>query len=269
MLGQVVYQRDGKGTKVVRAPLHGVPVLRAALDPEGFWARRRAGRAARRLVRQGAARVLVPEDFPFWEELSRAGLRPVDPLPLLRSCAAPMALALLRRQGEDPLRAAVALRGSRAERDLVRAAEELCPRVRDLCLSVQTGGGELERYLHRQYGVALRPDWAGVQAAIRFDPRAQAPWFRYVDGQGREHEVWFEDARSIRAKLALAAELCKKPAYALAQAKYAIVTGQNFGVGCGKLFERQLFALTFSNSDQVEGMHAFLERREPRFQNQR
>ena len=124
MLGQVVYQRDGKGTKVVRAPLHGVPVLRVALDPERFWARRRAGRAARRLVRQGAARVLVPEDFPFWEELSRAGLRPVDPLPLLRSCAAPMALALLRRQGEDPLRAAVALRGSRAERDLVRAAEE-------------------------------------------------------------------------------------------------------------------------------------------------
>lgn len=173
MLGQVVYQRDGKGTKVVRAPLHGVPVLRVALDPEGFWARRRAGRAARRLVRQGAARVLVPEDFPFWEELSRAGLRPVDPLPLLRSCAAPMALALLRRQGEDPLRAAVALRGSRAERDLVRAAEELCPRVRDLCLSVQTGGGELERYLHRQYGVALRPDWDGVQAAIRFDPRAE------------------------------------------------------------------------------------------------
>lgn len=44
-------------------------------------------------------------------------------------------------------------------------------------------------------------------AAIRFDPWAQAPWFRYVDGQGREHEVWFEDARSIRAKLALAAEL--------------------------------------------------------------
>ena len=67
----------------------------------------------------------------------------------------------------------MALRGSRAERDLVRAAEELCPRVRDLCLSVQTGGGELERYLHRQYGVALRPDWAGVQAAIRFDPRAE------------------------------------------------------------------------------------------------
>ena len=42
------------------------------------------------------------------------------------------------------------------------------------------------------------------RVAIRFDQAAQSPWFRYVDGQGREHEVWFEDARSIRAKLELA-----------------------------------------------------------------
>ena len=27
------------------------------------------------------------------------------------------------------------------------------------------------------------------RAAIRFDQAAQSPWFRYVDGQGREHEV--------------------------------------------------------------------------------
>lgn len=42
------------------------------------------------------------------------------------------------------------------------------------------------------------------RAAIRYDEQAQAPWFRYVDDQGREHEVWFEDARSIQAKLNLA-----------------------------------------------------------------
>lgn len=41
---------------------------------------------------------------------------------------------------------------------------------------------------------------------IRFDTRAQAPWFRYRDEQNREHEVWFEDARSIQAKLALITE---------------------------------------------------------------
>lgn len=43
-------------------------------------------------------------------------------------------------------------------------------------------------------------------AEIQYDERAQAPWFRYRDEQGIEHEVWFEDARSIRAKLALIPE---------------------------------------------------------------
>ena len=43
-------------------------------------------------------------------------------------------------------------------------------------------------------------------AAIQYDETAQAPWFRYTDGDGVVHEVWFEDARSIRAKLALIPE---------------------------------------------------------------
>lgn len=47
---------------------------------------------------------------------------------------------------------------------------------------------------------------AQYRSAIRFDENAQSPWFRYMDESGQEHEVWFEDARSIRAKLALAAE---------------------------------------------------------------
>ena len=45
-----------------------------------------------------------------------------------------------------------------------------------------------------------------VGAAIQYDETAQAPFFRYYDEQGREHEVWFEDARSIEAKLALIPE---------------------------------------------------------------
>lgn len=47
----------------------------------------------------------------------------------------------------------------------------------------------------RQYG-----------AEIRFDETVQAPWFRYTARDGREHEVWFEDARSSLAKFRLAAE---------------------------------------------------------------
>ncbi len=38
---------------------------------------------------------------------------------------------------------------------------------------------------------------------IHYSTTAQAPFFHYYDGNGRQHEVWFEDARSIQAKLAL------------------------------------------------------------------
>lgn len=43
-------------------------------------------------------------------------------------------------------------------------------------------------------------------AEISFDAHAQAPYFRYTDEQNTLHEVWFEDARSIRAKLDLVRE---------------------------------------------------------------
>lgn len=43
-------------------------------------------------------------------------------------------------------------------------------------------------------------------AEIRYDERSQAPFFNYFDEEGRRHEVWFDDARSIRARLRLIAE---------------------------------------------------------------
>ncbi|MCC2255044.1 LysM peptidoglycan-binding domain-containing protein [Ruminococcus sp. CLA-AA-H200] len=42
-------------------------------------------------------------------------------------------------------------------------------------------------------------------AVIQYAPIAQAPWFTY-SAQGTAHEVWFEDPRSIEAKLNLARE---------------------------------------------------------------
>lgn len=45
-----------------------------------------------------------------------------------------------------------------------------------------------------------------VGAGIQYDQAAQSPFFRYYDGDGRQHEVWFEDARSLRAKYTLVNE---------------------------------------------------------------
>ncbi len=44
-------------------------------------------------------------------------------------------------------------------------------------------------------------------AEIQFDDMAESPWFRYYDRQRRQHEVWYEDARSYRAKLELVRSL--------------------------------------------------------------
>ncbi|MFU0832707.1 MAG: Glycoside hydrolase family 18 [Oscillospiraceae bacterium] len=43
-----------------------------------------------------------------------------------------------------------------------------------------------------------------VGARILYDEEAQSPHFDYYASDGRKHTVWFEDARSIRAKLELA-----------------------------------------------------------------
>ena len=42
--------------------------------------------------------------------------------------------------------------------------------------------------------------------AIQYDDTAQSPFFHYTDAAGTVHEVWFEDARSMDAKLRLIAE---------------------------------------------------------------
>ena len=59
----------------------------------------------------------------------------------------------------------------------------------------QSIGNEAAPLLAAQYG-----------AEIQFDEQAQTPYFTYLDEAGQPHEVWFEDARSIEAKLRLADE---------------------------------------------------------------
>lgn len=49
---------------------------------------------------------------------------------------------------------------------------------------------------------ALQIAW-DHHAEINYDETAQAPFFEYVDQDGNDHIVWFEDARSIQAKFNL------------------------------------------------------------------
>ncbi|MBW7476061.1 glycoside hydrolase family 18 protein [Paenibacillus oenotherae] len=64
-------------------------------------------------------------------------------------------------------------------------------------------GGPYARAVSPQTAIGLART---NHAAIEYDARAQAPFFHYWAG-GKEHVVWFEDARSIQAKFDLVKEL--------------------------------------------------------------
>jgi spore germination protein len=65
-------------------------------------------------------------------------------------------------------------------------------------------GGEYAEALSPKQAVALARE---ENAAIEYDLESQAPFFTYYDAAGKEHIVWFEDARSIQAKFDLIKEL--------------------------------------------------------------
>jgi spore germination protein len=64
--------------------------------------------------------------------------------------------------------------------------------------------GTVARAVSPQQAITLA---ARNNVPIQYDQKAQAPFFYYTATDGKRHEVWFEDARSIQAKFNLIKEL--------------------------------------------------------------
>lgn len=64
--------------------------------------------------------------------------------------------------------------------------------------------GSTARAVSPQQAIQIAAD---NDVSIEYDETAQAPHFNYTDIDDRQHEVWFEDARSIQAKFDLLKEL--------------------------------------------------------------
>ncbi|HEY0826474.1 MAG TPA: glycoside hydrolase family 18 protein [Bacilli bacterium] len=64
-------------------------------------------------------------------------------------------------------------------------------------------GGKFARSLSPQAAVVQARN---VGANIQFDPVSLAPFYKYYDNEGKQHVVWFEDARSMQAKFDLIKE---------------------------------------------------------------
>ena len=63
------------------------------------------------------------------------------------------------------------------------------------------GGGQWAKRISPQQALILA---ARRNASIQFDEKTQSPFFNYYDDNKVQHVVWFEDARSVRAKFLLA-----------------------------------------------------------------
>ncbi len=63
--------------------------------------------------------------------------------------------------------------------------------------------GPFARRVSPQQAIAIA---AQFNQAIKYDYQAQSPFINYTDNNGKAHIIWFEDARSVRAKFLLANE---------------------------------------------------------------
>ena len=73
------------------------------------------------------------------------------------------------------------------------------------------------------------------------------------------------DAEVQARGLELATIIACRPPLAVAQIKEVLIAGEDASLETGLMLERKAFQLLFASRDQKEGMHAFLEKREPTF----
>jgi enoyl-CoA hydratase/carnithine racemase len=138
--------------------------------------------------------------------------------------------------------------------DLVVASETAVFAQSEIAVGILPGGGGTQRLArsigkHRAMEMVLtgRRVGAAEAHALGFVNRLAAP------GEWRE------------AALQLAREVAAKPPLAAMLAKRAVLAAEEAPLAAGLSLERRLYELAMATEDRVEGMTAFLERREPQW----
>ncbi len=124
----------------------------------------------------------------------------------------------------------------------------------EIRLGIIPGGGgtqRLARVLGKQRAMEL------VLTGRRFDARTAHQWglVNVVAGEGGWLTVALELAREVAARPPIAARL----------AKQAVLAAEETALAAGLEAERRMFELAMATEDRVEGMRAFLDKREPDF----
>ena len=139
--------------------------------------------------------------------------------------------------------------------DMIVASETAVFGQPEINLGIIPGGGgsqRLTRVLGKQRAMELVLTGRRVPAA---EARELGLVNEVVAGDG-----WLE------AALELAGRIAAQPPIAARLAKQAVIAAEETTVSAGLEEERRLYELAMATEDRVEGMKAFLEKREPRFE---
>jgi len=125
----------------------------------------------------------------------------------------------------------------------------------EITLGIIPGGGGTQR-LARAVGKQRAMEY--VLTGRRWDAQTAERWglVNKVVGNG----AWLTEA------LELARIVAERPPLAVRLGKRAVQVAEDSGLAEGLRAERELFDEAMATEDRVEGMTAFLEKREPRFQ---
>ena len=124
----------------------------------------------------------------------------------------------------------------------------------EINLGIIPGGGGTQR-LARAIGKQRAMEY--VLTGRRWDAETAERWglVNQVVGDG----AWLREA------VALAREIAERPPLAARLAKRAVQVAEDTGLAEGLRAERELFDEAMATEDRIEGMTAFLEKREPQF----
>ncbi len=139
--------------------------------------------------------------------------------------------------------------------DMIVASDTALFGQPEITLGIIPGGGGSQR-LARVLGKQRAMEYVLTGRRFDADMALEFGLVNKVVKKGR----WLEEA------LELACTVAERPPIAARLAKQAVVTAEETGLSAGLEAERRLYELSMATEDRVEGMRAFLEKREPRFE---
>jgi enoyl-CoA hydratase/carnithine racemase len=139
--------------------------------------------------------------------------------------------------------------------DMIVASETAQFGQPEITLGIIPGGGGTQR-LARVVGKQRAMEY--VLTGRRF--AAAAALEMGLVNKVVEKDRWLQEA------MALAEDVAERPPIAARLAKQAVLAAEETAISAGLENERRLYELSMATEDRVEGMHAFLEKREPKFE---